>query len=75
MLFEMSNSLETFLKVRVKAFRPFLEKFVKIYLNDFFVYGKMDHIQQLRLTFECLTKFHYSLSPKKCKFKDSSRHY
>jgi hypothetical protein len=69
MPFGMSNSLGTFQRTQMKVFAPYLGKFVCVYLDDFCVYGKrIDHLYQLRLTFEYLTKFGCSLSPKKCQF-------
>lgn len=69
MPFGMSNSSGTFQRVQMEIFRPYLGKFVRVFLDDFSVYGRRcDHIMQLRLTFERLAMFQGSLSPEKCKF-------
>jgi hypothetical protein len=69
MHFRLCNALATFQKVITKTFKPYLNKFMQVFLDDFNVYGdKKDHLKQLQ---KCLQKCRLngiSLNLKKCAF-------
>jgi hypothetical protein len=66
MPFGMCNSAGTFQRVQMKVLEPYLGKIIRVYLDDFCVYGdRANHVEQLRLTFEQLTLFQCNLSPEK----------
>jgi hypothetical protein len=69
MPFGLCNALITFQKVVTKMFKPYLNKFMQIFLDDFNVYGdKKDHLEQLP---KCLKKCRLngiSFNPEKCAF-------
>ena len=53
----------------MKVLEPYLGKFIRVYLDDFCVYGgRANHVEQLRFTFERLILFQCSLSLEKCCF-------
>ncbi len=46
MHFRLCNALATFQKVVTKTFKPYLNKFIQVFLDDFSVYGdKKDHLK------------------------------
>jgi hypothetical protein len=58
MPFGMCNSAGTFQHIQMKVLEPYLGKFIRVYLDDFCMYGSgANHVEQLRLTFERLTLF------------------
>jgi hypothetical protein len=57
-----------------KAFREYLDNFMKIFLDDFIVYSDMEsHLQKLKLCFQKCRKYGISLNPNKCAFVVFSR--
>jgi hypothetical protein len=53
MPFGLCNVPATFKKVVTKAFKPYLNKFMQVFLDDFSVYGnKKDHLEQLQKCLE-----------------------
>jgi hypothetical protein len=55
MLFRLCNAPTTFEKIETKTFRPYLSKFMKVFLDDFNVYGdkKYDMEQLQKCLEEC----------------------
>jgi hypothetical protein len=52
MFLGMKNGLPTFQKVVTKAFKEYLNSFMKIFLNDFIIYSDMEtHLQKPKLCF------------------------
>jgi hypothetical protein len=48
-----------------KAFKEYLDNFMKIFLDDFIVYNDMEgHLQKLRLCFQKCKEYGISLNPK-----------
>ncbi len=52
-----------------KAFKEYLDNFMKIFMDDFMVYSDMEnHLQKLRLCFQKCREYGISLNPDKCAF-------
>ena len=52
-----------------RVFEPFIGHFVRVFLDDFCVYGRrIDHFAQVEKVFERLDMAHASLNPAKCRF-------
>ncbi len=69
MPFGLRNAHATFQKVVTKIFKPYLNKFMQVFLDDFNVYGdKKDHLEQLQKFLEECRLNGISLNPKKCVF-------
>jgi hypothetical protein len=52
-----------------KAFKEYLDNFMKIFLDDFIAYNDMKiHLQKLRLCFQKCKEYNISLNPHKCVF-------
>ncbi len=69
MPFGLCNALTTFQKVITKMFKPYFNKFMQIFLDDFNVYGdKKDHLEQLPKCLEKCRLNGISLNPEKCAF-------
>jgi hypothetical protein len=52
-----------------KAFREYLDNFMKIFMDDFMVYSDMEsHLLKLRLCFQKCKEYGISLNPDKCAF-------
>jgi hypothetical protein len=68
------NAFATFQKVVTKTFKPYLNKFMQVFLDDFSVYGdKKDHLEWLQKCLkECrLNGINFNLE--KCAFCVNSR--
>jgi hypothetical protein len=53
MSFGVTNGPPTYQKVVTKAFRDYLDNFMKIFVGDFIVYSDMEsHLQKFRLCFK-----------------------
>jgi hypothetical protein len=64
MLFGVKNGLLTFQKIVTKAFREYLDNFMKIFLDNFLIYCGMEtHLQKLRLCFQKCKESKISLNP------------
>jgi hypothetical protein len=69
MTFGIINGPPSYLKVVNKAFKDYLDKFMKMFLNDFIVYGPMDiHLEKFKLYFQKYREFGISLNPDECAF-------
>jgi hypothetical protein len=52
-----------------KAFREYLDNFMKIFLDDFIVYNDMEsNLQKLKLCFQKCREYGINLNPDKCAF-------
>ncbi len=52
-----------------KAFRKYLDNFMKIFLDDYTMYNDMEnHLQMFRLCFQKCREYGISLNPNKCAF-------
>jgi hypothetical protein len=69
MPFDVKNGPPTFQRVITKAFRKYLNQFMKIFLDDFIVYSDMEsHLMKLRLCFHKCKEYSISLNLEKCAF-------
>ena len=69
MTFGLKNAPPTFQKFIQKAFAPYLTSFMRVFLDDLSVFGKIsEHITHLKLCFEQCQLFKLSLNPAKCVF-------
>jgi len=67
--FRIKNGPPAYQKTVTKAFREYLDSFMKMFLNDFMVYNDMEsHLQKLRLCFQKCREYGISLNPNKCAF-------
>jgi len=74
MLFGVLNEPPTYQRVVPKAFRKYLDNFIKIFLDDFIVYNKMEsHLQKFILCFQKCKEYGINLNPDKCAFMVFSR--
>jgi len=72
--FGMKKRPPTFKKVMTKAFREYLDSFMKIFLNNYTTYTDMKiHLQKFSLCFGKCKEYNNSLNPKKCVFMVFSR--
>jgi hypothetical protein len=72
--FGLCNALATFQKVVTKAFKPYLNKFMQVFLDDFNVYGnKKVHLEQLQKCLEECKLNGISLNLENCAFCVNSR--
>ncbi len=63
------NGLPTYHKVVTKTYKEYLDKFMKIFLDDFIMYKDMDnHLQKFRLCFQKCKEYDISLNLDKCAF-------
>jgi hypothetical protein len=67
--FGLCNALATFQKVVTKAFKPYLNKFMQVFLDDFNVYGnKKVHLEQLQKCLEECRLNEININLEKCAF-------
>jgi hypothetical protein len=69
----LSSSPAAFSRMMDKVFRPFLDKFVVLYIDDVLVYSKTmaEHVQHLRQVLEALRANKLYAKPSKCEFAKS----
>jgi hypothetical protein len=69
MPFGVKNGPRTFQIVVNKAFREYLDRFMKMLLDDFTFYNDMEsHLMKLGLCFQECKKYRLNLNWKKCAF-------
>jgi hypothetical protein len=69
MSFGVKNGPPTYYKVVTKAFKEYLDNFMKIFLNDFTLYSNMEsHLQKFKLCFQKCKEYGISLNLNKCAF-------
>ena len=67
MSFGLKNGPPSFSKAAFKTFKPYLTKFMRIFMDDFLVFGeKVKHLEYLRKCFKRCRLFRMSLNPHKC---------
>jgi hypothetical protein len=74
MPFGLTNAPATFQTLMNSILRPYIDKFVLVYLDDILVYSNSEeeHLQHLRLVFEALRKHKLYARPSKCVFNQST---
>jgi hypothetical protein len=74
MLFGVTNGPPTYQRAMTKAFKEYLDSFMKILMDDFIMYSDMEsHLQKLRLCFQKCREYGINLNPDKCAFMVFSR--
>jgi hypothetical protein len=72
--FGVKNGPPTYQKVITKAFREYIDVFMKIFLDDYTVFSDLStHLEKLKKCFLKCKKYGISLNPKKCAFIVCSR--
>ena len=70
MPFGLTNAPATFQTLMNQILRPYIDKFVLVYLDDILVYSNSEeeHLEHLRLVLEALRKHKLYARPQKCSF-------
>ena len=69
MPFGLENAPAIFSRIVVSAFKDFIHKFLKVYFDDWTVFGLVrDHIESLCMMLGCCHLYHIVLNSKKCFF-------
>ncbi len=69
MPFGVKNGPPTYQRVVTKAFREYIEVFMKIFPNDFIVFNYMStHLEKMKKYFLKCREFGLTLNPDKCAF-------
>ncbi|XP_040998176.1 uncharacterized mitochondrial protein AtMg00860-like [Juglans microcarpa x Juglans regia] len=70
MSFGLTNALAAFMGMMNRVFRPYLDSFVVVFIDDILIYlsSEEDHKQHLRLALENLKENHLYAKFSKCKF-------
>ena len=68
--FGLTNAPAVFQHMMNNIFRPYLNKFVCVYLDDILVYSKTpeEHLQHLRIVLNILKQHGFKARPSKCEF-------
>jgi len=67
MPFGVKNGPPIFQRAISKAFKEYLDQFMKIFLDDFIVYSDLEsHLMKLRFCFQKCRKYIISFNPEKC---------
>ena len=69
-MFGLTNALVAFMKLINRVFRPFLDQFVILFIDDILVYSKnkAEHAMHLRLVLQTLREHQLYAKFLKCKF-------
>lgn len=75
--FGLTNSPAVFSQMMMKLFRPYIGKFLLVYLDDLLVYSKTEeeHYEHLRLIFQLCRTHQLYLKLSKCEFFKKEVHY
>jgi hypothetical protein len=69
MPFGVKNGPPTYQRVVTKAFREYIDVFMKIFLDDFTIFNDLStHLEKLNKWFLKCKEYGISLNPKKCAF-------
>lgn len=73
MPFGLTNALATFQSVMNDLLRPYLRKFVLVFIDDILIYSGdwQDHVEHLRIVMSLLQTHSYGVNPKKCAWGQS----
>src|SRR5437667_4652721 len=74
MPFGLTNAPVTFQTLMNQILRPYIYKFVLVYLDDILIYSNSDeeHLEHLRLVFEALREYKLYAKPSKCTFNQQT---
>ncbi len=70
MLFGLCNAPATFQRLMNKILRPYISKFVEVYLDDVIIHSKSkkEHIKYIRAVLQKIREANLKLKPTKCKW-------
>jgi hypothetical protein len=70
MPFGLTNAPATFQTLMNQILRPYIDKFVLVYLDDILIYSNSaeEHLEHLRLVLQALREAKLYVRPKKCTF-------
>ena len=70
MSFGLTNAPAAFMDLMNRVFRPFLDRFVIVFIDDILVYSrsKADHVRHLRLVLQTLREHQLYAKFSKCEF-------
>ena len=70
MSFGLTNALAVFMDLMNRVFRPFLDRFVIVFIDDILVYSKSEdeHAKHLRFVLQTLRDHHLYAKFSKCEF-------
>ena len=68
--FRLTNALATFMDLMNKVFKPYLDSFVIVLIDDILIYlkGKAEHKEHLRISLQTLSEHQFYTKLYKCEF-------